>query len=60
MKARNSFIATEDEAKINWSPNGNAMYVVVNKDAKNQYGEIPGYRIMPGMLMDHPGFRSNC
>lgn len=54
MKAKKSFIATEDEAKINWSPNGNAMYAVVNKDTKNQYGEFPGYRIMPGMLVDHP------
>lgn len=51
MKAKKSFIATEDDAKINWTPNGNAMYAVVNKDAKNQYGEAPGYRIMPGMSM---------
>lgn len=50
MKAKKSFIATEDEAKINWSPNGNSMYAVVNKDAKNKYGEAPGYRFMPGML----------
>ncbi|KAH7393640.1 copper amine oxidase [Cadophora sp. MPI-SDFR-AT-0126] len=47
MKAKKSFIATEDEAKINWSPNGNSMYAVVNKDAKNKYGEAPGYRFMP-------------
>ncbi|KAI7777849.1 hypothetical protein LA080_002972 [Diaporthe eres] len=26
---------------------GNAMYAIVNKEAKNQYGEAPGYRIMP-------------
>lgn len=54
MKAKKSFISTEDEAKINWSPNGNSMYAVVNKDTKNQYGEFPGYRIMPGMLVEHP------
>ncbi|KAJ0109324.1 amine oxidase catalytic domain-containing protein [Diaporthe amygdali] len=47
MKAKKSFIANEDDSKINWSPNGNAMYAIVNKDAKNQYGEAPGYRIMP-------------
>lgn len=51
MKAKKSFIATEDEAKINLSPNGNAIYAVVNKEAKNQYGEAPGYRIMPGTLV---------
>lgn len=51
MKAKKSFIATEDDGKINWTPNGNAMYAVVNKDAKNQYGEAPGYRILPGMSM---------
>lgn len=57
MKAKKSFIATEDEAKINWSPNSNAMYAIVNKDAKNQYGEAPGYRIMPGKLVSQARLR---
>ena len=48
MKAVKSFIENEDDAKINWSPNGGAMYAVVNKDKKNPYGELPGYRIVPG------------
>ncbi|EWG42608.1 hypothetical protein FVEG_04368 [Fusarium verticillioides 7600] len=47
MKAVKSFIKTEDDGKINWSPNGGAMYAVVNKDEKNPYGENPGYRIVP-------------
>ncbi|KAH7180088.1 copper amine oxidase [Fusarium flagelliforme] len=47
MKAVKSFIENEDDAKINWSPNGGAMYAVVNKDKKNPYGELPGYRIVP-------------
>ncbi|KAL2211162.1 amine oxidase catalytic domain-containing protein [Sarocladium strictum] len=47
MKAERSFIETEDDSKINWSPNGGAMYAVVNKDKKNQYGEYPGWRIVP-------------
>lgn len=49
MKAVKSFIETEDEGKINWSANGGTMYAVVNKDAKNIYGELPGYRILPGL-----------
>ncbi|KAF9776879.1 hypothetical protein IL306_004871 [Fusarium sp. DS 682] len=47
MKAVKSFIENEDDGKINWSPNGGAMYAVVNKDKKNPYGEYPGYRIVP-------------
>ncbi|KXJ85223.1 copper amine oxidase [Microdochium bolleyi] len=47
MKARKSFIATEDDGKINWSPNGGSMYAVVNKDQPNSNGEYPGYRIAP-------------
>lgn len=48
MKAVKSFIDNEDDAKINWSPNGATMYAVVNKDEKNPYGESPGYRVAPG------------
>jgi hypothetical protein len=48
MKAVKSFIENEDDGKINWSPNGAAMYAVVNKDKKNPHGEYPGYRITPG------------
>ncbi|KAF5632026.1 membrane primary amine oxidase [Fusarium sp. NRRL 52700] len=47
MKAVKSFIKTEDDGKINWSPNGGAMYAVVNTDQKNPYGETPGCRIVP-------------
>ncbi|CAI6339319.1 unnamed protein product [Periconia digitata] len=47
MKAVKSFIENEDEGKINWSSNGGTIYAVVNKDAKNKYGESPGYRIVP-------------
>ena len=48
MKAVKSFVENEDEGKINWSPNGGTMYAVVNKDKKNIYGELPGYRLVPG------------
>ncbi|CAJ0545065.1 Ff.00g085380.m01.CDS01 [Fusarium sp. VM40] len=46
MKAVKSFIKNEDDGKIKWSPNGAAMYAVVNTDKKNPHGESPGYRII--------------
>lgn len=48
MKAVKSFVITENESKINWSPNGDTMYAIVNKDQKTALGEYPGYRISPG------------
>jgi hypothetical protein len=48
MKAERTFVETEDDGKINWSPNGNGIIAVVNKDQKNKYGEYPGWRIAPG------------
>jgi primary-amine oxidase len=50
MKVIKSFVKNEDEAKINWSPNGETIYAVVNKDQKTKLGEYPGYRIAPGKL----------
>ena len=50
MKAIRSFVGNENDAKINWSPNGGTMYAVVNKDKKNPHGEYPGYGIIPGEL----------
>ncbi|KAH7394285.1 putative copper amine oxidase [Pyrenochaeta sp. MPI-SDFR-AT-0127] len=47
MKVRRSFVSNEDESKINWAPNGAAMYSIVNKDEKNKYGEYRGYRFTP-------------
>ncbi|RPA84961.1 copper amine oxidase [Ascobolus immersus RN42] len=41
-------VLTEDDGKINWAPNGAGIYTVINKDEPNQWGEYPGYRIMPG------------
>ncbi|EAU83093.2 copper amine oxidase [Coprinopsis cinerea okayama7 len=48
MKVERSILKTEDDAKINWAPNGANMYAIINKDAPNVWGEYPGYRIMPG------------
>ncbi|EFY87548.1 membrane copper amine oxidase, putative [Metarhizium acridum CQMa 102] len=47
MKLNKSFIQDENGAKINWAPNGAAMYAIVNKEAKNEFGEYPGYRFTP-------------
>lgn len=47
MKLEKSFITSEKESKIHWSPNGEAVYSVVNKDAKNAYGEYPGWKVVP-------------
>ena len=43
-----TFIASENEGKLNWDANNAVSYSVVNKDAKNKYGEYRGYKIMPG------------
>jgi primary-amine oxidase len=48
MRLERSFVENEDDGKINWPTNGAAMYVVVNTDEPNIYGEYPGYRILPG------------
>ncbi|KID70865.1 Copper amine oxidase, partial [Metarhizium hybridum] len=48
MKLQKSFVQNENEAKIDWAPNGAAMYAIVNKEAKNKFGEYPGYRFTPG------------
>lgn len=48
FKFQREFINTEDEAKLNWDANNAATYSIVNKDAKNKYGEYRGWKIMPG------------
>lgn len=40
---------TEDEASLDWPANSAMMYVVVNRDDKNAFGEARCYRIMPGI-----------
>jgi primary-amine oxidase len=49
MKIERSFIENENQGKIDWAANAASMYAVVNKDAKNPYGEYRGYRIAPGV-----------
>ncbi|KAK8065730.1 Copper amine oxidase [Apiospora hydei] len=53
MKVKKSFIANEDDAKINWETNSPSIYAVVNKDELNKFGEAPGYRIHPAAGVIH-------
>lgn len=47
MKVERSFIANEDQGRIDWAPNSAASYAVVNRDTPNQYGEYPGFKVYP-------------
>jgi primary-amine oxidase len=49
MHTEKTFITNEDHSKLDWAPNAASMFVVVNKDAKNPFGEYRGYRIAPGV-----------
>lgn len=42
-------IATEDDGLLAMPANGQSMYTVVNKNAKNRWREPRGYRIIPGL-----------
>lgn len=43
FKASRSMLTTE--SSINWSGNDAALYMVVNKDTPNKFGEYPGFRM---------------
>ncbi|KAL9582819.1 MAG: hypothetical protein Q9212_003073 [Teloschistes hypoglaucus] len=47
MTIDRTFLASEDEGKLNWDANNNVMYSVLNKEAVNPYGEYRSYKIMP-------------
>ena len=48
MELERTYIASEDDGKLNWDSNNAVMYSVVNKDKPNKYGEHPGWKIMRG------------
>lgn len=48
MQYERTFIASENDAKLNWDSNNAVMYSVVNQDAPNKYGEYRGFKLMPG------------
>lgn len=47
MKVEKAYLENEDDSKIDYTHNGQTMYIVVNKDSVNKYGEERGYRISP-------------
>ncbi|WFC98813.1 primary-amine oxidase [Malassezia yamatoensis] len=49
MKMNRTWISSEDESRLHVEGNGQAQYLVLNKDETNEFGEPRGYRIMPGM-----------
>lgn len=52
-------IETEDDSKLPVPANGESMYTIVNKDAKNKWGEARGYRVLPGLSNVHlPSLKS--
>ena len=42
------------DSHFNWAGNNQAMFCVVNTDAKNTWGEKRGYRLVPGKSDLHP------
>jgi primary-amine oxidase len=54
MVLERSQIETEDEGSLDWPANSAMMYVVINRDVKNAFGEARGYRIMPGTGIGTP------
>lgn len=50
MKVEKKYLKSEDDGKIDYAHNGQTMYVVVNKDSVNKFGEERGYRISPSKL----------
>jgi primary-amine oxidase len=44
----------QEETALNWPANSGAMYVVVNNQSRNTWGERRGYRITPGTGMGTP------
>ena len=45
---------TRDETGLDWPRNAGEMYVVLNNDSINAWGEKRGYRIMPGTGIGTP------
>lgn len=43
----------QTEQQFNWAPNNQAMYVVLNPNKTNVWGEPRGYRIVPGRSNIH-------
>lgn len=63
MQLNISYMDTEQQ--FNWAPNNQKMFVVLNENATNAWGEPRGYRIVPGLsdihlsVADSPWSRAN-
>ncbi|PYI16855.1 putative membrane copper amine oxidase [Aspergillus violaceofuscus CBS 115571] len=53
MALERSILTSEDEGRFNWGPNGATMIHVINQEARNQYGEYRGYRVLPAAGTAH-------
>ena len=51
IELEKSYLQTE--APLNYAPNGQAMYCVVNRNETNKWGTERGYRIVPGRSNVH-------
>jgi primary-amine oxidase len=53
MRLNFTELQSEDEGLLPVPANGQSMYTIVNKNAKNKWGESRGYRIIPGLSNVH-------
>ena len=58
MTLDKTYIASENDGKLEWDSNNAVMYSVVNKDAPNKYGEYRSYKIMPGKYNPSRNYQS--
>ncbi|GAA5845868.1 hypothetical protein JCM3766R1_004638 [Sporobolomyces carnicolor] len=47
MRLERSELKNENDSKLNWPANSQAMYLIYNKEEKNKFGEDRAWRIMP-------------
>ena len=52
MRLRHSPVL--NETGLNWQPNSGTMFIVLNNDTTNAWGEKRGYRVTPGTGMGTP------
>lgn len=53
MKLTRSFVASEDESRLDWDANGQTQFLVVNRDETSAHGEYRGYRVLPSSGTAH-------
>ncbi|KAH7305808.1 copper amine oxidase [Stachybotrys elegans] len=48
MQVQRKFLENENHGRFNWGYNGQQQVLVVNQEERNRYGELRGYRVLPG------------